>query len=479
MVRVRFAPSPTGYLHLGNVRTALFNYLFAKGRGGQFILRVEDTDRERSRDTYHQALMEDLLWLGLRWDEGPEVGGPYEPYVQSERLEIYHRHIQQLIQAGRAYECYVTEEEIEKMKTRAKLEKRPPRFDNRGRFFTPEEIEARKARGIRPTIRFKIDDPQLALTDLIRGEVRFNLDDMVGDFVIQRADGIPTFHLVVCVDDALMKVTHVIRGEDHLSNTPKHILLLRAMGYEPPQYGHLSLINGPGGEPLSKRMESISVREFRRRGYLPRALTNYMALLGWSPGENREILTWEELQSLFDLSRVSHSSSKYDPDKLDWLNGEHLRLLSDEEFTRLAAAYLKPRRLVYPEADILKLLPVFKDNIKRFEELLDRLKVLSDSFEYENADGWIYPLEAKTIFVQARDLLRTGGPGLEEPGLQYEVFIEKMKNRVPSKGKNLFMPLRVALTGREHGPELKRLFSLLGKKRLEKRLQAAYEAKKV
>ncbi len=476
MVRVRFAPSPTGYLHLGNVRTALFNYLFAKRQGGQFILRVEDTDRERSKDEYRRGLMEDLLWMGLRWDEGPEVGGSCGPYVQSERMEIYRQHVEKLIRDGKAYECYVTEEETAKMKALAKLEKRPPRFDNRGRFFSAEQIAERKTQGIRPTVRFKIDSPLLSLTDLVRGEVHFNLDDMMGDFVIQRADGMPTFHLGVCVDDALMKITHVIRGEDHLSNTPKHILLLRAMGYEPPQYGHLSLVNGPGGEPLSKRMESISVREFRRRGYLPYALANYIALLGWSPGENREILSWSELQSLFDLSRVSRSSSNYDPDKLDWLNGEHLRLLPDEEFVRRAAAYLHTLKLPYPEPDVLKLLPIFKDNIKRFEELPERLKVLEDPADYENPAAWIAPAEAKGVFEQSLGVLREGGAGLEEADLHYDAFIEKLKGRVKSKGKNLFMPLRVALTGCEHGPELKRLFSLLGKVRLEKRFRRAFEA---
>ena len=283
MIRVRFAPSPTGYLHIGNVRTALFNYLFAQRKGGKFILRVEDTDKERTQPEYREALIEDLAWMGIRWDEGPGVGGEYGPYVQSERLEIYKKYTQQLIQQGKAYACYVTEEEIEEAKRLAHLEKRPPRFDNRGRNFSKEEIEKRKARGIKPTVRFKIENPRLKVHDLIRGEVEFNLDEMVGDFVIQRADGLPTFHLAVCVDDGLMKITHVIRGEDHLSNTPKHILLLEALGFKPPQYGHLSLIHGPGGEPLSKRLESVSVREFRKRGTLPHALANYIALLGWSP----------------------------------------------------------------------------------------------------------------------------------------------------------------------------------------------------
>src|SRR3989338_6849655 len=311
MIRVRFAPSPTGFLHIGNIRTSLFNYLFAKPSVGKFILRVEYTDLERSKPEYREALLEDLLWMGIRWDEGPGVGGEFGPYLQSERLSIYRKYLDQLIKEGKAYYCYVTEEELEDIKRLARAEHKPPRFDNRGRNFTKGEIEKRKARGIKPTVRFKIENPVLNLHDLIRGDVEFNLDEMVGDFVIQRADGTPTFHMAVCVDDGLMKMTHVIRGEDHLSNAPKHILLLKAMGFEPPQYGHLSLIHGEGGEPLSKRLESVSVKEFRKKGILPHALANYIALLGWAPGDNREIFTWEALQQAFDLNQINKSSSIY------------------------------------------------------------------------------------------------------------------------------------------------------------------------
>lgn len=471
MIRVRFAPSPTGYLHLGNIRTALFNFLFSAGKGGKFILRVEDTDRERSKPEYAQALQEDLLWMGIRWDEGPGVGGDYGPYSQSDRMETYQKYLDQLIRDGRAYYCYVSEEEAEEMKRLARLEKRPPRFDNRGRFFTKEEIGERKSKGIKPTVRFKIENPELEMHDLVRGHVKFNLDEMVGDFVIQRADGMPTFHLAVCVDDGLMKVTHVIRGEDHLSNTPKHILLLRAMGFEPPQYGHLSLIHGPGGEPLSKRLESVSVREFRRKGYLPYALANYIALLGWSPGDNRELFTWEELKKAFSLERVGKSSSIYDPHKLDWVNGEHLRKLSDEDFTRLAFAYLKQQGLLScDESPILKVLPVFKDNIERFEQLPQKLEILSESFSYEKPEVIQTP-ESREIYQIALTILSESNT-LEGPG-GYEKLVELLKPRVKAKGKNLFMPLRMALTGKEHGPELKKIYPVWGTEGVKKRLERA------
>lgn len=503
--RVRFAPSPTGYLHIGNVRTALFNYLFAKREGGKFILRVEDTDKETARPEYTEALIEDLAWIGIRWDEGPGVEGAFAPYEQSKRLRIYQKYVDQLLREGKAYYCYVTEAEIDESRRLALLERRPPRFDNRGRSFTKEEIEKRKARGVKPAVRFKIENPKLKLQDLIRGEVHFNLDEMVGDFIIQRADGLPTFHLAVCVDDGLMEITHVIRGEDHLSNTPKHLLLLEAMGFKPPEYGHLSLIHGPGGEPLSKRLESVSVREFRRRGYLPHALANYIALLGWSPGDNREIFTWEELQKAFDLKRVGKSASIYDPHKLDWVNGEHLRAMPEEEFCKAAMAYLKaagagpgarpptprdgagttvglgrarpeggrggPPLQTYGEDTVHRALPIFKDNIARLEELEERLEILADDFPYENPAA-IQSAEAKEIFRAGAAVLNEIGTGFKSVPT-FEEFVNALKPRVKAKGKNLFMPLRMALTGREHGPELKRIFPVLGLASIQTRLERA------
>ncbi len=469
-MRVRFAPSPTGYLHLGNIRTALFNYLQAKKSGGKFILRVEDTDLERSKPEYRAALVEDMTWMGIRWDEGPEIGGQFGPYLQSERMDLYKKYTDKLLAEGKAYYCYVTEEETEQAKQLARLEKRPPRFDNRGRNFSKEEIEARKAKGIKPTIRFKVENPKVSMTDLVRGEVHFNLDDMVGDFVIVRADGNPTFHLAVCVDDGLMQVTHVIRGEDHLSNTPKHILLLEAMGFKPPQYGHLSLIHGPGGEPLSKRLGDVSVREFRRKGFLPQGLANYIALLGWSAGGNQEIFTWEELQKTFDISRVNKSSSIYDPHKLDWVNGEHLRALPQEEFVKKAFAYLKENNLLkYDEALILKLLPVFQDNIERFDQLAEKLDLLNDDLHYEAKDQ-LTSEDGKEICRVALEVL----PSVTGEGdALYENFVNALKPKVKAKGKHLFMPLRIALTGKAHGPELKRIFPVFGMARIRQRFERA------
>ncbi len=470
MIRVRFAPSPTGFLHLGNVRTALFNFLLAKKERGTFILRIEDTDLERSRPEFQEGIMEDLRWLGLGWDEGPGVGGPFAPYEQSKRSAIYQKYTQKLIDEGKAYYCYVTPEETEAAKKEAVLHHRPLRFDNRGRDFSTKEIDDRKARGIKPTVRFKIENPELKMHDLIRGDVAFNLDDMVGDFIIQRADGTPTFHMTVCVDDALMGITHVIRGEDHLPNTPKHILLLEGMGFKPPAYGHLSLIHGPGGEPLSKRLAAVSVREFRKKGYLPHGLANYIALLGWAPGNDREIFRWEELQQAFSLEHVGKSSSNFDPDKLNWLNGQHLRLLSDSEFTEQAMAYLlREEKLLGEEALVRRVLPVFKESVEYFEQLEEHLDFLEGYFEYDNQVLISRP-ESREVFEAALAVLpelTAQGDGL------YQEFIDKIKPRVKAKGKDLFMPLRVALTGKEHGPELKKLFSQLGTTFLKKCFERA------
>lgn len=468
MIRVRFAPSPTGRLHLGNIRTALFNYLMARAGGGKFILRLEDTDRERFLPEYREGILRDMRWMGLEWDEGPETGGPHGPYEQSQRLELYKQYAQKLVEEGKAYYCYVTQEETDEAKRIARLNRQPPRFDNRGRHFSKEEIERRKALGIKPTLRFKVENPQVKMHDLVRGEVVFNLDDMVGDFVIMRADGTPTFHMAVCLDDALMKVTHVIRGEDHLSNTPKHILLIRAMGFEPPQYGHLSLVHGPGGEPLSKRLSTVSVSEFRRQGYLPEALVNYIAFLGWAPGDNREIFSWEELQKVFSIERVNKSSSIYDPDKLNWVNGQHLRLLSDEDFTRRAFSYLQEQKaLPAEESFIQRVLPVFKDAIAKFDELPAQLSFLSSM---PSAQPQLENANAQAVISAALAVL----PALnwKDPEI-YSAFIAAIKPQVTVKGKELFMPIRLALTGKEHGPEIKKLFPLLGLEFVTARFLAA------
>ncbi|MDD5085211.1 MAG: glutamate--tRNA ligase [Candidatus Omnitrophica bacterium] len=471
-IRVRFAPSPTGYLHIGNARTALFNYLWASRMKGEMILRIEDTDFERSRKEYEDAVYEDLKWLGIKWNEGPDSGGKYGPYRQSERLDIYKEKVDSLLREGRAYYCFCQQDELEKRREEALKTGKPPRYDNRCRSLSQKEIDDRRARGIKPSVRFKIREGELRLTDLIRGEVVFDLS-LIGDFIILRPDETPTFHLAVCVDDGLMKVTHVLRGEDHLSNTPRHILLLEAMGFRPPQYAHLSLIMGPGGSPLSKRLGARSIREYRTLGYMPEALVNYLSLLGWSPGDDREIFTPDGLERVFSIERVIKSSAIFDKDKLNWVAGQHLRRLTGEEYLARAKDFLKS------DGDFLSVfkgrgdkwidraLLLFKDSIVCFSELkvkfafFDEAAVIEDKGILENAETRALLAEALN-FLEAEKAFNEG---------TFAALIDSLKKKTTLKGKALYHPLRLAFTAKNEGPELVSLFPLLGRDLCIKRLK--------
>ncbi|MDO8137697.1 MAG: glutamate--tRNA ligase, partial [Candidatus Brocadiales bacterium] len=334
MTRVRFAPSPTGLLHIGNARTALFNWLFARHSGGSFILRIEDTDIARSDPRYTQQIIEDLRWLGLDWQEGPDIGGAYGPYLQSQRLGLYQESSKRLLDSGKAYPCYCTPGELESRRQASRAKGKPPRYDNRCRNLSEKEKRAFDAEGRRPSLRFMIPDKRIVLEDIIRGKCEFNMA-LFGDFVLMKADGTPSFHLAVAVDDSLMKITHVIRGEDHLTNTPLHLLLFETLGYEPPHFAHLPLIAGEEGL-LSKRQGAFSIKDYRERGYLPEALVNYMLLLGWSTREKREKFSQEEAIERFELNHVSRSPSTFDEKKLDWLAGQYLRQADIEWLTELA-----------------------------------------------------------------------------------------------------------------------------------------------
>ncbi len=470
-VRVRFAPSPTGYLHIGNVRTALFNYLFAARNKGTLILRIEDTDKERSKNEYAAQIEKDLHWLGIRWNEGPDIGGKYGPYKQSERMSHYHDAADKLIKAGKAYYCFCSTEELEKMKKEAQAKGLAPKYDNRCRKLSEADAKKRIAGGVKPSVRFKVDEGIVQFEDLIRGPVQFEMG-LFGDFVILRPDGMPTFHLAVCVDDGLMKVTHVIRGEDHLPNTPRHILLFRAMGFEPPKFAHLSLIMGKGNEPLSKRLGAMSVQEYRQTGYLPDVIDNYIALLGWAPGDNREIFMLKELEQAFSLDRVGKSSSIFDLEKLNWLSGEHLRRMSDDAFVAKSIDYLKSQNAMpkfTDESKLRGLLLIFKDNIVHFDELIDRLAIFDPEAKMMDAEILKQP-QVSEILSTLKGYFEALGAG-DRP--DYDALNQKLKASVKAKGKELFMPLRVALTFRAHGPELKRILPYLNKELCLKRIYAA------
>src|SRR3990172_2476123 len=339
-IRVRFAPSPTGYLHIGNVRTALFNYLFAKKHNGSFILRIEDTDFDSVKKEYEDSILEDLKWLGLNWDEGTDCGGDYGPYRQSERINLYREHADRLLNEGKAYQCFCSPEELERKRKESLSKGLPPRYDGKCCNLSREEIVSYEQKGIKPSIRFKVETGLIEFEDMVRGKMTFKGSD-IGDFVILRSAGVAASNISVTVDDALMKITHVIRGEDHLSNTPRQILLNQAMGFDIPEFAHLSMILGPDKSRLSKRHGAESVKELREEGYLPEAVINYLSLLGWSSEDGREIMPLNDIIKNFSIERVSKSPAVFDIKKLRWINSHYIKNKDIAELTELSIPFFK------------------------------------------------------------------------------------------------------------------------------------------
>src|SRR5688500_7930475 len=384
-MRLRFAPSPTGQLHVGNARTALFNWLLAKGQDGTFILRIEDTDIERSSRESERAILEDLRWMGLDWSEGIEAGGDRGPYRQTERLHMYRAYAVELLSSGAAYYCFCSAEQLEADRQAALAAGRPPQYVGRCRDLTRDDARRRIEKGERAVIRFRVPEGNrdIVFNDLVRGEVRFSTD-VIGDPVLVRSDGVPAYNYAVVIDDALMEITHVIRGEDHISNTPRQVLLYEAFGWRPPTFAHVSLVMGPDHSPLSKRHGATSVAEFRARGYLPEALTNYLALIGWSPGADEEVLPIDELARRFRIEDVGHSAGVFDVEKLAWVNRHYLKAAAPDRLARLAVPYLQQAGwLGQPTAgDLAFLAPVVSAaaaSVDRLEQVPSRLHFL---FEY-------------------------------------------------------------------------------------------------
>ncbi len=487
-VRVRFAPSPTGWLHLGNARTAIFNYLFARHHGGELVLRIEDTDRERSKKEYEEALIEDLKWLGMEWDEGPDIGGPYGPYRQSERFEIYKRYVDKLLESGHAYRCFCTPEELEAEREKAKREGRPYRYSGKCRNLSPEEVEKYLKEGRPYTIRFRVPDGrELVLNDLVKGEVRFNVDDF-GDFVIVRSDGSPVYNFVVVVDDALMKITHVIRGEDHLANTFKQMLIYEALGFPMPKFAHLPIILGEDRSKLSKRHGAVSVRQYRFDGYLPEALFNFLTLLGWYPKDGKEILSKEELIERFDITDIHNAPAIFNREKLYWMNGVYIREVLDlEDLTQRIIDYLTDYRDHLDEEDrkvAQKILEFPKEYVR---EVVSKTR---DSFFTLKE----FPKRAKPFFVDEITLSPEAEKHVEKVSREVaqkivSLFKEKVENLETLKGDDfkklakevakelklkpgmVFKTLRVALTGETQGVGLDLLVEVIGKERTLKRLE--------
>jgi nondiscriminating glutamyl-tRNA synthetase len=459
-IRVRFAPSPTGQLHVGNARTALFNWLLARGSGGTFILRIEDTDVERSTPESERAIIDDLRWLGLDWDEGVEKGGEKGPYRQSERTHIYRAHAVELLSRGQAYYCFCAPEQLEMDRYTALREGRPPKYAGRCREIPRQEARARIDRGEQAAIRFRVpDNRNIVFHDVVRGEVVFNTD-VIGDPVMLRSDATPAYNYAVVIDDALMEISHVIRGEDHISNTPRQLLIYEAFGWRPPTFAHVSLVLGPDHGVLSKRHGATSVAEFRARGYLPEALANYLALLGWSPGEDQELLPLAELAGRFRLEDVGRSAGVFDFEKLAWVNRHYLKLASPDRLARLAITHLQQEGWVStPDSAALAffefLVPAAAGSVDRLDQVPGRLRFLFD-YSVENALGnSAVRAEADAarpvIEAFAEETFRS------EPMTNREAFramVARVRERTGRKGKDLLHPIRLALTGEPEGLEL-------------------------
>jgi nondiscriminating glutamyl-tRNA synthetase len=461
-MRLRFAPSPTGHLHVGNARTALYNWLLAHGQGGTFILRIEDTDRERSRVESERAILGDLHWLGLTWDEGPDIDGPHGPYRQSERSALYQEHAQHLRAAGHAYYCFCTPDQLEADRQRALASGHAPKYVGRCRDLSDAEVTRRRNAGEAAALRFRVPaDATVAFDDRVRGHVHFEID-VIGDFVMLRSDGSPAYNFAVVVDDGLMGVTDVIRGEDHISNTPRQILLYNAFGWTPPRFAHLALVLGPDHAPLSKRHGATSVAEFRAKGYLPEALANYLALVGWSPGGGDELLPLDELARRFSLEGVSHSAGVFDEEKLAWANRHYLKARPVSQLAILALRYLREAGFVTsPSADAIAylegVLPIATGSIDRLDQVPDRLRLI---FRFDAAAA-AASAEVRAEFESdggkavARALAQTltSSPRLVDKDL-FRALAQRVREKTGQKGRALFHPIRVALTGALEGPEL-------------------------
>lgn len=477
MVRVRFAPSPTGYLHIGNARTALFNWLFAHKHKGSFILRVEDTDIARSKKTYTQQLMSDLRWLKMNWDEGPDIGGGFGPYKQSNRLKIYRRAAESLLRKGKVYRCYCSEEELEARRKEALRQGRPPRYDNRCRNLTSRQIADFESRGIKECLRFKVPDRTIIFNDLVKGEVSFDLG-LIGDFVIMKSDMQPAFNFAVTVDDWLMKITHVIRGEDHISNTPRHLLLFDGLGAKAPAFAHMPMTLASGGTRLSKRAGAMSIAEYRHLGYLPEALINYLVLLGWSPKNDREIFSRDELIKEFDLSGITKANAVFDEKKLRWFGGQYIRKADLDRLTNLAIGYLKREDFIKGAISeekyewIKKITAAVRDHLSCVSEIADYVDIFfKERIEIaDNEKGFIEDQQGQEVLKAAIEVL---GELDELTSSNFNRFIRTLQDKTGVKGKSLYLPIRIAITGKAHGPELNLVLPILEKRTCLERIKRA------
>lgn len=478
-VRVRFAPSPTGYLHVGGARTALYNYLFAKKHGGKFILRIEDTDQARSTEESLKMVIEDLQWLGLTWDEGPDPKslsdlGPHGPYKQSQRLSIYKKVADELLGAGKAYYCFMTDEEIEAQREKLKAAGKPPHVESPYENWPLDKALAEIKAGKKAVVRFKTRSLRKDYTfkDLIRGSITFP-SDMVGDFVLLRSDGMPVYNFCCVVDDHLMKISHVLRAEEHLPNTLRQLMIYESMNWTIPEFAHLSFILGEDRQKLSKRKGATSCHEFKMEGYLPHALLNFVALCGWSHANGKEILTMDEMISGFDLSRCNPAGAMFDSVKLKWMNSQYLRAQSANDIWKGVVPFLKNAGIEIPGDEKWREQSVeaFKSAMETFADAPALYSLVSDnSFTVvPEADEVLKWETTGPVLLAWKDLVNAE-PETYMTGERFLKLQDLVKEKTGAKGKNLFMAVRVAVIGKPHGPELKILVPLMKKQTLINRV---------
>ncbi len=478
-VRTRFAPSPTGYLHVGGARTALFNYLFAKANGGKFILRIEDTDKERSTTEATEQVIESMKWLGLEWDEGPGVDEVKTSYYQSKRLNIYQQYLDQLLEEGKCYHCFCTTEELAEKKKRQEALGKPSIYDGTCRHLTKDTTEKKIAEKIPFTYRFKVPPQEIVFNDLVRGKVKFD-SKLIGDFIIRKADGFPTYNFAVVVDDALMKITHVLRGDDHISNTPRQLFIYKALNFPFPQFCHISMILGADREKLSKRHGATSVLEYKKKGYLVEPFLNFLALLGWSPEDGTEIISKKTLEKVFIGTKFSKSPAIFDASKLDFLNGHYIRNL---EFNNIVALLL-PEIQKGPYKDH----PIVKNGGENLHEIIkatkDYCKKISDINDYLGIffeDDFSIPAHLRHYLTTdtSKALMSLAIKYFSQVSEQnitteeFKGFMKEAKTKLNVGGKLFFKPMRVAVSGVEDGIELDVLFKVLPRRSVIKRLERA------
>lgn len=476
-VRTRFAPSPTGFLHIGGARTTLYSWLFARRHGGQFILRIEDTDEVRSTGDSVTAILDSIKWLGLNWDEGPvdekTDKGPHSPYYQMQRVPIYRKYLDQLVSEGKAYRCYCTKEELDEMRRIAQLEKRPPRYDGRCRLLTDAQRAAQEAAGKKFSIRFKMPvEGVTVVDDKIRGQVSFE-NKLLQDLVIWKTTDGPTYNFCCVIDDHLMELSHVIRGDEHLSNTPSQVQIYYALGWQPPVFAHLSMILGPDGSKLSKRHGATSVLEFRDQGYLPHTMRNYLALLGWSNAASQQLFTDEDLISQFDLEGCQKSPATFDTVKLQWMNGEYIRQTPVDQLIELAKPFLEKAGLLgLPGPDLKKTVGLEHEKIKLLSEIPGLIEFFYKPVEIapKAMDKVLKAPGAKQVLLDLAEALKDFAPFEDKP---LEARIRQFVTDKGLKAGQVFHPLRVAVTGRQEGPTLFLMLEVMGKDMVLARLKDA------